>query len=1340
MKLEKRIAVTVLALALCFATLLCLNPAEITQILMKQYGAESRPSSTASGDLTFVVPEVIYCYPDAASSVDSTVGHFQYYVNNNSDGTVKAGTTTSETTGYIYYSLSGAGNATLRYQFYDSALSTVLNNCNVTLSSSTISNGGYVSITGGYTSSLASTTTGCYVRFELSYTDPADSKAKKAYAYSYVYKPFVDPVASSTASGGRSGTSYGFRVAGQVTWISGFHSITQGSQLADSDFDNEKFEYTNNARFSSFISENITGYINGVAKTGSQAGITDGFTVSPSDTGGSLGYCVFTNGTDSYKMKTDYASESIDGNSKGDYNAMARGDASYSGQKKNLTESRYYKNKKTKMETCYTNNSYGEIFIDTSRYSNLNQIPNLGIGMICYNRRNTSKESWYVADFTGRDLNVTAEEGYNTYHSDSGNDYYNDKGTVIASQGTSRSNGSNASVAGIKYCGKYPKALAGSINTQGATQEYMVKGFYGCWDDNANPCANIVVKLKATYYNKSALRTSVNNAIKAFAKLGVNGVDSSGYITSTYFDATTSYGWTTLQTAYKNAVIGLTKLDSAPSNVATLASSLDNALANLYTKVSYNANGGSKAAPGDEYVKIGTNNTASVTKSYSGTKTGYTFTGWSTNQNASTGSNPASVGYNNTLYAIWEPNKYDILLDNEFDFDAANFPTTGVNVKDISINGDTNTVSFKLSNTSDAYMNYQQVPMILIGGNTYKFTYNFTKSNSASPRMTILTGSDTIDYGTDWQTNYCESVENGKTYTIPSNRPKVVLRPGASGTKTTNETITYSNICVRDVTSYTVSGEGCKIATYNAAPGSITVPTRTGHTFQGYYTAKNGGGTQIIDASGNIISGVQSYTDSSGKWIKAENVKLYSHWTPITYNITYDYNHGYRSNSTYPASATYDTEFAIAEPIRPGYTFAGWTVGGTNVNYDTAKYRITDGPETAIASSTKCINATKVNGNGEMAYPVWFKNLSATSGGAVTITANWTEDTYTYAVDYKGGGTNISNTDYRTSQGYSFTKNPTKTGYTFAGWTVEYTMDMTKYRSGMLRFSNVSNQGGELYYPEGTAYTSSIVNKMPMTFLPGIIYTATQNGTNIPNNRPGATDGYYVVPEYWHNSSDDTTMLIRLGSSSTKGPEFTLHNSSGSVANVLFNMFVGNIKTGEVKFTGTIPANKTANIGVAGSTGNVKYTAKWTPKQYYLDLNGWLDGKEESNISGFGTADVYINGLQVANDVTDFYTQYDFGSSYEIKNIKAAEGHSYVGVHSGSLTGTVGGTNGADTSVFLEFKTNKYKLTLNPDNGTGTTSVVTQDYGSTYEVTNPTKNGYTFQGWEVTKVSEDPVS
>ena len=120
------------------------------------------------------------------------------------------------------------------------------------------------------------------------------------------------------------------------------------------------------------------------------------------------------------------------------------------------------------------------------------------------------------------------------------------------------------------------------------------------------------------------------------------------------------------------------------------------------------------------------------------------------------------------------------------------------------------------------------------------------------------------------------------------------------------------------------------------------------------------------------------------------------------------------------------------------------------------------------------------------------------------------------------------------------------------------------------------------------------------------------------------------------------------------------------------------------KFSGTTINNDRHNC-LKSSTcsrgiGVYKYGDLYPP-QYYLDLNGYLDGTKANNISGYGTADIYINGTRVANDVSDYYKKWPSGTTYEIKDIKAASGKKYNGVYSGSVSGTLT----SDKRVYLNF-------------------------------------------------------
>ncbi len=94
---------------------------------------------------------------------------------------------------------------------------------------------------------------------------------------------------------------------------------------------------------------------------------------------------------------------------------------------------------------------------------------------------------------------------------------------------------------------------------------------------------------------------------------------------------------------------------------------------------------------------------------------------------------------------------------------------------------------------------------------------------------------------------------------------------------------------------------------------------------------------------------------------------------------------------------------------------------------------------------------------------------------------------------------------------------------------------------------------------------------------------------------------------------------------------------------------------------------------------------------YELDVNGWLDNAESGWVSGYATFDLYINGSRVENDVNDYCAQVNAGSSYEIKDIKVADGKAFdgyagyarPGFASGSRTGTING----NTDVRLQLHT-----------------------------------------------------
>lgn len=141
----------------------------------------------------------------------------------------------------------------------------------------------------------------------------------------------------------------------------------------------------------------------------------------------------------------------------------------------------------------------------------------------------------------------------------------------------------------------------------------------------------------------------------------------------------------------------------------------------------------------------------------------------------------------------------------------------------------------------------------------------------------------------------------------------------------------------------TTAGATKVLATYGAntnLTSNITVPTKTGYTFGGYYTEEDGAGTQIINASGAWQTN-NSLINASGNWNHIGHVTLHAKWTANTYKITFDAttNGGTITNngSTYAESgarkidAAYDATVGGTMPTatKNGNYFKGWYTAST---------------------------------------------------------------------------------------------------------------------------------------------------------------------------------------------------------------------------------------------------------------------------------------------------------------------------------------------------------------------------------------------------------------------------
>lgn len=144
--------------------------------------------------------------------------------------------------------------------------------------------------------------------------------------------------------------------------------------------------------------------------------------------------------------------------------------------------------------------------------------------------------------------------------------------------------------------------------------------------------------------------------------------------------------------------------------------------------------------------------------------------------------------------------------------------------------------------------------------------------------------------------------------------------------------------------------------------------------------------------------------------------------------------------------------------------------------------------------------------------------------------------------------------------------------------------------------------------------------------------------------------------------------------------------------------------------------------------------AHWEMQKFHFDINGRVDDVEisDGSLGSVATCDIWINGVQIADDVTDVTdwvgTLYEYGTTFEVNDIKInnPDKYEFTGVYDGALTGTIT----KDTRVDLEFTTKKNLLTFDANGGEcselSREIIVGESIGTLPE---PTKENCVFAGW-----------
>ena len=461
--------------------------------------------------------------------------------------------------------------------------------------------------------------------------------------------------------------------------------------------------------------------------------------------------------------------------------------------------------------------------------------------------------------------------------------------------------------------------------------------------------------------------------------------------------------------------------------------------------------------------------------------------------------------------------------------------------------------------------------------------------------------------------------------------------------------------------------------------------TRTGYTQTGWAT---------VDGGEKVYGFEDVYTQNAA-------LTLYPVWNTNKYTITFDTAGG---SEIAPITQDYGTAITTpADPTREGYTFIGWdkviptTMPAENVTI-TAKWKVNSYTITfdtaggsAIAPITQdygtAITAPADPTREGYTFIGWDKVIPTTMPAEnVTITAKWKVNSYTITFDTAGGSEIAPITqDYGTA--ITAPANPTREGYTFIGWDKAIPTTMPA--------ENV------------TITAKWKVNQYTITFDTAggsAIAPITQDyGTQIAAPESPTREGYTFIG--WDKAIPATMPAENVTiTAKWKVNQYTItfDTAGGSEVAPITQDYGTAI---------TVPSNPTREgytfigwdkaIPATMPADNMTITAKWKVNQYTIT---------------FDTA----GGSEIAP-----ITQ-DYGTAITVPSNPAREGYTFIGWDK-AIPATMQAEN---VTITAKWKVNQYTITFDT-NGGSEIAPITQDYGTQIAApANPTREGYTFIGWD----------
>ena len=564
------------------------------------------------------------------------------------------------------------------------------------------------------------------------------------------------------------------------------------------------------------------------------------------------------------------------------------------------------------------------------------------------------------------------------------------------------------------------------------------------------------------------------------------------------------------------------------------------------------------------------------------------------------------------------------------------------------------------------------------------------------------------------------------------------------------------------VLTYDFNYELEDVVELHGATSDVTAlePIRFGYTLIGWATSESG---EVEYEAGEVFA------------MPSANTTLYAQWVVENYTITYELN-GASNDISNPNSYSYLTPTITLQPAtRLGYTFIGW--------YDNALFsgsaiiEITEGSMGDITLYAKLtMDAYNIiyeldGGVNDLANPNiytvetdtitllpatklgytfggWYSNAEF-SGSPITeiplgstgdklLYAKLTINTYTITYVLNGGTNDELNPEtYDVNAGAITLQPATRLGYTFGGW-----YENAEFSGDAITGIPEESIGDRTFYAKFTmdTYTLTYVldggtnGNNPTTY---DVYTATI--TLEPATKTGYTfDGWYDNPDLTGSAiteipqgSTGSLTLYAKWEMDTYTITYVLNGGINGLNPTEYNIQTG-ITLEQATRTGYIfdgwYDNELFNGDVVtgievGSTGDKAFYAKWTAQTYTITYE--LDGGENGANPTTYTIETDTITLQPATK-----SGYGFAGWYDNAEFT---GDAIIEIPAES-TGNI--------TIYAKWSAESYNITYILDGGTNNESnpLIYDINTPTITLLDPTKTGYTFDGWyDNSNFENDPI-